>query len=163
MKASRRFNARWLVNSGALACLILADTGCVNAPVSRSPASSAEAQIKTVLQNQVLAWNSGDLIGFMDGYARLDTTRFVSGGTVTQGWQTVFDRYRARYTNAATMGHVVFSEVQVEMLSADAGFVTGAWQLARTGDAPSGRFTLLFRRLSGGWRIVYDHTSAAEP
>jgi ketosteroid isomerase-like protein len=98
----------------------------------------------------------------MDGYARSDTTRFVSGGTVTEGWQTVFDRYRSRYTDAAAMGRVTFSDVKIETFSAEVGFVSGAWRLDRGGDSPSGRFTLLLRRFPEGWRIVYDHTSAAE-
>ena len=38
----------------------------------------------------------------------------------------------------------------------------GRWRLERAQDAPSGLFTLLFRRTSAGWRIVHDHTSAAE-
>jgi ketosteroid isomerase-like protein len=38
---------------------------------------------------------------------------------------------------------------------------TGRFQLAREGDEPRGRFTLIFRRTVAGWRIVHDHTSSA--
>jgi ketosteroid isomerase-like protein len=47
------------------------------------------------------------------------------------------------------------------MLSPDAAVVVGRWQLKRTNDEPHGRFTLIFKRLPEGWRIVHDHTSAA--
>jgi ketosteroid isomerase-like protein len=60
------------------------------------------------------------------------------------------------------MGTLTFSELQITRLSGDAALVIGRWRLARQGDKPQGRFTLLFRRTSDGWRIVHDHTSAAE-
>jgi len=47
------------------------------------------------------------------------------------------------------------------MLSPDAAIVLGRWALKRTSDQPHGRFTLIFKRLPEGWRIVHDHTSAA--
>jgi len=49
------------------------------------------------------------------------------------------------------------------MLSPDAAVVLGAWRLKRGNDEPHGRFTLIFKRLPEGWRIVHDHTSAAPP
>jgi len=50
----------------------------------------------------------------------------------------------------------------VTVLAPDAAFAVGRWRLERAQDAPTGLFTLLFRRKSAGWRIVQDHTSAAE-
>jgi len=41
--------------------------------------------------------------------------------------------------------------------------VLGRWRLERAKDRPHGRFTLIFKRLPEGWRIVHDHTSAARP
>jgi ketosteroid isomerase-like protein len=48
------------------------------------------------------------------------------------------------------------------MLSPDAAVVLGRWRLKRANDEPHGRFTLIFKRLPEGWRIVHDHTSAAK-
>ena len=74
----------------------------------------------------------------------------------------MFDRYQKRYGDRASMGVLKFSEVEVTVLAPDAAFAVGRWRLERAQDAPSGLFTLLFRRESAGWRIVQDHTSAAE-
>jgi ketosteroid isomerase-like protein len=30
------------------------------------------------------------------------------------------------------------------------------------GKTPHGRFTLVFRKFPDGWKIIHDHTSAAE-
>jgi ketosteroid isomerase-like protein len=60
------------------------------------------------------------------------------------------------------MGTLSFSNIEVTMLSPDAAVVLGLWRLERANDEPHGRFTLIFKRLPEGWRIVHDHTSAAK-
>ena len=122
-------------------------------------ADDSANQIRTVMAAQVTAWNRGDIDGFMEGYARSDTTEFVSGDKLTRGWQTVRDRYRKKYTTREKMGRLTFSDIKVSLLGTDAAWVLGRWQLAGPKDKPHGIFTLLFRRTSAGWRIVHDHTS----
>ena len=116
-----------------------------------------------MLEAQARAWNAGDLRGFMEGYTQSDRTRFQSGGEVSLGWQTVFERYQKRYGTRASMGTLTFGEVEVTVLAPDAALVAGRWRLKRVRDTPSGVFTLLFRRTADRWRIVHDHTSAAAP
>ena len=123
--------------------------------------SNSVSQIQSVLSAQQDAWNRGDIEAFMNGYARSASTVFVSGDEVTRGWETVRDRYRVKYSDRAKMGALSFSTIEVTMLSPDAGVVLGGWRLKRDNDEPHGRFTLIFKRLPEGWRIVHDHTSAA--
>lgn len=123
-----------------------------------------EARIQSVLETQIREWNNGNLAGFMETYARSETTRFASGGNLQRGWQAVYDRYRASYPDRATMGQVTFSKIEVDRLSPDAAIAFGEWRLDREkGDAPHGLFTLLLRKQGGHWRIVHDHTSSAAP
>jgi uncharacterized protein (TIGR02246 family) len=125
-------------------------------------ASNSAAEIQSVLTAQQDAWNRGDIDAFMNGYARSASTVFVSEDEVRRGWETVRDRYHMRYSNRAKMGTLSFSEIEVTMLSPDAAVVLGRWKLKRENDEPHGRFTLIFKRLPEGWRIVHDHTSAAK-
>jgi len=117
--------------------------------------------IRAVLDAQVAAWNRGDIEAFMDGYRRSPETVFVSGDTITRGWQTVLDRYKKNYDTREKMGTLMFSDLEITILSTDAAVAVGRWQIARGGDSPHGRFTLIFRRTAQGWRIVHDHTSSA--
>jgi len=80
---------------------------------------------------------------------------------VTRGWQTVHDRYKAKYSNREKMGQLSFSDLEVRMFGYDGAFVFGKWQLDRASDKPHGRFTLIFRKTPAGWKIVHDHTSEA--
>jgi len=124
-------------------------------------ASTSVAEIQSVLTAQQDAWNRGDIDAFMNGYARSASTVFVSEDEARRGWETVRDRYRVKYSDRAKMGTLGFSEIEVTMLSSDAAVVLGRWKLKRENDEPHGRFTLIFKRLPEGWRIVHDHTSAA--
>ena len=131
--------------------------------VAAEQSSDSVSQIQSVLTAQQEGWNRGDIHIFMNGYARSASTVFISEDEVRRGWETVRDRYRVKYSDRAKMGTLSFSDIEVTMLSPDAAVVLGRWQLKRGNDAPHGRFTLIFKRLPEGWRIVHDHTSAAPP
>jgi len=134
--------------------------GVVCAAQEQSPNSAAE--IQSVFTAQQDAWNRGDIDAFMNGYAQSASTVFVSGDEVTRGWDTVRERYRKKYSDRTKMGTLTFSEIEVTPLSADSAVVLGRWKLQRADDQPHGRFTLVFKRLPEGWRIILDHTSAAK-
>ena len=146
--------ARWIAIT---TCTLMAIT------VFAAPEETANAltQIRSVLQAQQDAWNRGDIDGFMNGYARSASIVFVSGDTIERGWQTVRDRYRKKYSSRAKMGTLTFFGLEITLLSSDSAVASGRWKLKRTNDQPHGRFTLIFKRLPEGWRIVRDHTSAA--
>ncbi len=145
----------------ALVVLLLLRPGALRAQQQ----DGAEADIRAVLAAQAAAWNAGDLEGFMDGYTRGPDLRFASGGEVTRGWPETLDRYRRRYPDRAAMGTLTFSDLEINVLSADAAVGFGRWRLRMAAGAePAGLFTLLWRREGDGkWRIVADHTSAGSP
>ena len=121
------------------------------------------AQIKTdilkVMTAQTEAWNRGDVNGFMEGYWNSEKLTFVSGDTVTKGWQPTLDRYKKNYNSREKMGTLTFSDVTVDVISKDTALVLGSWALARSTDNPKGKFTLIFRKFREGWRVTHDHTS----
>lgn len=161
----------------ALAAALLA-AGCASGEAGRPPSNfraatpavgvvEAEAAIRTVLREQVDAWNAGDLTAFMQGYARTDSLRFASGANVRYGWQTTLDSYRRGYPDAAAMGTLAFSDLDIRVLSATDALVFGRWRLAReaANAPPHGLFTLLMQKRATAdgpaWRVVHDHTSTA--
>jgi ketosteroid isomerase-like protein len=131
--------------------------------VKQADHTSAVSEIQSVLRMQQDAWNQGDIDRFMDGYAHSKDTVFISEDTVRRGWKTVRDRYREKYSDRTKMGLLTFSDLEIVSLSPDSAVALGRWKLQRAKDRPHGRFTLIFRRLPEGWRIVHDHTSAAPP
>lgn len=129
-----------------------------------SPHLQNNAQaIKSVLEQQVAAWNRGDIPAFMDGYWKSDDLEFVNAAGIFQGWQDVLKRYQHSYPDRAAMGHLTFSGVEIRTLCPDAGFVVGHFRLDREKDGqkdhPEGVFTLIFRKFPAGWKIINDHTT----
>ncbi len=124
-------------------------------------AASPEQQIGRVLDDQVAAWNRGDIPGFMQGYDESEATTFVSA-TITKGHAGVLAGYLKRYPTRDKMGTLRFSDVEVRPLGPDYTSVLGRFHLDRSteagGDA-SGIFTLLFHKTGQGWKIILDHTS----
>lgn len=123
-------------------------------------AQKPEVDIRKVMDDQAAAWNRGDLDAFMAiGYWKSDKLKFVSGDKVTLGWQQTLDNYKKTYGTGALMGKLSFSDLDITILSKDAAYVVGSWSLAREKDNPKGKFTLLWRKISGKWLIVADHSS----
>src|SRR6266403_1571777 len=99
--------------------LVLASISVLVASVVSAASGDTMAQIRAVTSAQVMAWNRGDIDGFMKGYARSSTTEFVSGDRITRGWQTVRDRYRKKYGSREKMGRLTFSEIKITPLGLD--------------------------------------------
>ena len=131
--------------------------------VSGTYGNDAKA-IERLLRTQQEAWNRHDLEGFMAGYWNSPELTFFSGGTEQNGWESTMDRYLAKYASPGhEMGRLEFSGLRVEVPCQDLAFVRGSWKLTMSdGKRPHGLFTLVFRKFPEGWKIVHDHTSAAE-
>ncbi|HTT24978.1 MAG TPA: nuclear transport factor 2 family protein [Candidatus Sulfotelmatobacter sp.] len=147
------------IAASVVICVVLCPAGS-----AQNPRDEPKAAIEQVLHAQQEAWNRHDLDAFMQGYWNSQDLTFFSGAKESKGWQATVDRYHATYTSPGhEMGKLDFSELRIEMLGRDAGFVRGVWQLIMPdGKTPHGRFTLVFRKFPDGWKIVHDHTSAAE-
>jgi beta-aspartyl-peptidase (threonine type) len=121
----------------------------------------AKLAVQQVLDDQVAAWNKGDLEGFMAGYWKSDDLTFFSGNDVTRGWKATLERYRKRYqADGKEMGKLTFSELKIEMLGEESALVRGRWKVVTSKETLQGLFTVIFKKTSDGWKIVHDHTSA---
>lgn len=138
--------------------IVLAAVAVICSPIFGQEAREIQ-EIKNVMADQAAAWNRGNIPGYMAGYWKSDKLVFVSGDTVTRGWQPTLERYQKGYNTREKMGTLTFSDLEITVLSKDAVVVLGSWSLNREGDNPKGKFTLVFRKFKEGWRIVMDHTS----
>jgi uncharacterized protein (TIGR02246 family) len=126
-----------------------------------------ETAIRAALDAQAAAWNRADIPAFMQTYENSSETTFI-GSAVRKGYEPILDRYRASYANAAQMGTLSFSNLEVRLLQSTCGVaeyavVTGNFHLQRTqkgaASKDDGIFSLVWRKGPQGWKIVLDHTS----
>ncbi len=132
-------------------------TSC--SPSTQVDMSSEQEAIESVMRAQEVAWNEGDLRGFMEGYANSDSTLFVGKTRVNYGWQKVLDSYIKGYPNMAAMGHLQFDLIRIVPIDETHAYVVGKWTLTENDKPASGHFVLIFEKLEGAWRIVVDGTS----
>lgn len=121
--------------------------------------SKDEQIIRTLLEEQRLAWNAGNLESFMDTYWKSDSLMFIGKSGVTYGWQNTLNNYKTGYPDTAAMGKLKFDILEVKRLSVMYFFVVGKWHLTRSIGDVGGHFTLLFKKVKNKWVIVADHSS----
>ena len=115
--------------------------------------------ITNLLEKQRLAWNRGDLDGYMQGYWKSDSLLFVGKNGPKYGWKSTLENYKKSYPDDDAMGMLTFNIMQINIIDLKNAFVLGGWHLKREKDEPQGFFTLWLRRIKGEWKIVSDHSS----
>ena len=118
--------------------------------------------VRQLLKESEGAWNKGDLATFASYYDDSAETTFIGREVTHGGPKEIVARYQRSYPTREAMGTLTFSEIAVRALGADYAVANGKYALKRTtaggGDA-SGRFTLVLRKTSAGWKIIHDHSS----
>jgi uncharacterized protein (TIGR02246 family) len=141
---------------GCAALMIVAQAGG-----ETEETKTARKAVAAVLDEQVAAWNKGDLKAFMAGYLRSEELTFYSGNVVLKGWNATLERYQKRYQGEGNeMGKLTFRDLDIQIVSPAYAVVRGRFELKRSKDAPTGLFTLIVRKTEAGWRIIHDHTSS---
>jgi ketosteroid isomerase-like protein len=147
-----------MTRAAVAALLMFAAPLLADPPAPPSPAD--DAAVRKVLVDQVLAWNKGDLDGFMAGYWNDERMTYISGGKSVRGWKALKERYRVAYQGEGKqMGQLAFAELDTEAVGPGAVLVRGKWEVTVGKDAVGGWFTLLFRKMPDGWKVTHDHTS----
>ena len=124
-----------------------------------SAQSKDELLIRNAMNEQLNAWNSGDIDRFMTTYWQSDSLKFIGKSGVTYGWQKTLDNYKRNYPDTVAMGKLDFNIIEVKRLSVLYYSVVGKWHLSRSIGDIQGYFTLLFKKIKNKWVIVMDHSS----
>jgi len=115
-------------------------------------------EIQTVLDEQKKSWNAGNIEGFMEYYWKSEDFTFQSGDKRLNGWEALLARYKENYSGEK-MGKLDFTDIDIRVQSKDFAYVLGRWKLLFKDSSKEGLFTIIFKRLPEGWRIIHDHTS----
>jgi len=145
----------------ASAVLVSVMAGC-SPQAATEPSTAMPAAIATAMAEQEAAWNAGSLETFMSaGYWQDERLMFIGSRGVTHGFAPVLNNYLNSYPDGASRGHLTFENVEWVPLGNDHGLLVGKWALDR--DEPlddlSGHYSLVWKRLPEGWRIIADHSS----
>jgi len=117
-----------------------------------------EGEIRNVLDRQKASWNKKNIEGFMDAYWKSENFTFQSGNNRLHGWEALLSRYKKSYTGE-NWGELDFTDIEVKVLTKNYAFVLGRWKLTFKDNVKEGLFTIIFQRMSEGWKIIHDHSS----
>jgi ketosteroid isomerase-like protein len=119
----------------------------------------AAKEVADVMKLQENAWNNFDIDGFMAHYWNSDSLMFIGSKGVTYGWKQTLANYKKNYNSKELMGVLTFTNLKFDVLSKNAVYVIGKWQINRKETQVGGHYTLLWKKINGKWVIVCDHTS----
>src|SRR5690242_18427942 len=130
------------------AVVLLLGVVSTSAWANDDPAASAdEAAIRKVLDDQVAAWNKGDLAGFMKGYWKSKELTFYSGKDKKLGWDQAYERYQKRYqADGKEMGRLGFAELEIQVITPQYAIVKGRWKVEMKNETLEGLFTLVMKK-----------------
>lgn len=117
-----------------------------------------EGLIKSAMNEQLAAWNAGDIDRYMETYWHSDSMIFV-GKNIAFGWENTKKNYKKGYPDTAAMGKLDFEIISIKRLSVLYYNVVGKWHLKRSAGDVGGAFTLIFKKIKGKWLIIQDHSS----
>lgn len=129
--------------------------------------ATPKEEVLAVVQQQVAAWNKGDLEAFCAVYA--DDAVFVSppraanpdagvaaSDGVTRGRAEVLARYKKRYPDGKAMGQLAIDPHDVRETK-DVVSISAKWTLSYPDKAPlTGNTVIVLVRSKSGWKIVHD-------
>jgi len=143
------------------AVLLLAIAITVQSAAQTKTASNLadEISIKALLAAQTKAWNSGDLVHFMNGYLTSDSLLFVGKSGPTYGFNNTLNNSKKGYPDTASMGKLTFTLLSLQPIEKIHYRVLGKWELKRSKGDVSGYFTLLLKKIKGNWFVIQDHSS----
>jgi ketosteroid isomerase-like protein len=139
-------------------CIVVLAVVWLGCPRSGFPAADVRDELLRILDLQKSAWNRQDIDGFMTYYWKSDRFTYQSGANRLRGWQALLDRYQKNYSGSG-WGELDFTDLEVNVLTADYAYVLGRWKVALREGTREGVFTIIFRRFPEGWRIIHDHSS----
>ncbi|MFD2726068.1 YybH family protein [Hyunsoonleella rubra] len=123
---------------------------------AQTPENEDTKAINKVLKNARIAWSNNDIEGFMDSYWKSDSLAFYGKKGVTYGWHETLDHYQTYYPTAAYTGKLSFKINAINKVSSDSYYVLGEYHIKRDIGNADGIFMLVFKKISGEWKIIAD-------
>jgi ketosteroid isomerase-like protein len=136
-----------------LLIIILLLCGCASVPRADDAAT-----IRDVLDTTAIAWNRGDLNGYLAAYDEAITSRSATG--FVTGKEPAAEVMRQGFWKTGRpLQQLHYEHVDVRKLGADYALVTGEFVLTGA-DKPerTGWFTTVWKRTALGWRMMHDHS-----
>src|SRR5687768_10999378 len=72
------------------------------------------AAILLLLETQRQEWNKGNIDGYMQGYWKSDSLKFIGKSGITYGWEATRQKYISGFPDKEAMGELFFDILTME-------------------------------------------------
>jgi hypothetical protein len=124
--------------------------------------ADVEEHIRSRFKEVAEAWNRGDLRAYLAGYWDSEETRWISGGSIIRGVETIRARYTFLYNSPEKMGKLVVKDLEIDILTDGDALIVGKWSHTAGQLARVGVFTIHMKKVRGEWFMATDHASLSE-
>lgn len=136
--------------------LVFSFTALLSTSVSAQ--SKDEKKILATLRLEEELWSKGDIEGYVNLYAPLDSTRMILSKGAAYGKDSILAFYK-RYWPKDKMGKLVLDGEQLERISRKFYYVTGYFHVSYPdGKKINGRYSSLMIKIKGKWYLYTDHS-----
>jgi ketosteroid isomerase-like protein len=119
-------------------------------------------QIRSRFKEATEAWNRGDLNAYLAGYWDSEGTRWISGGMIIRGVESIRARYKSLYDSTEKLGKLEVKDLEIDILTDGDALVVGKWSHTADQLARVGVFTIHMKKIQGEWFMATDHASLSE-
>lgn len=120
--------------------------------------SQDEKMILKVIEDEVEAWNRGDIEGYVQFYTPDDSCRMIYSSGITYGRDSILAFYK-KYWPKEKMGKLTLDQTTMERVSENYYFVTGRFTVVNGDKTIKGRYSSLMKKVNGKWYIYTDHSA----
>jgi len=116
--------------------------------------------VQQALDEQVQAWNNGDLEQVMAYYWNSPEMLWISKAGMERGHQGVLEMCQADFAAPGQMGSYAYEPLHIEQLSPQAVFYVFKWETRLNGKRMMGGVSSqLWKNIDGNWVITSEHAS----
>lgn len=117
-------------------------------------------QVKTALDGQVAAWNSGRLEDAMAYYYNSDDLLWVSRAGIERGYQPILDSYLKDFEDRSKMGTYSYEPLHIESLTSKSVYYVYRWKIELNGKKIMGGVSSqIWKKHDKRWLIFSEHAS----
>ena len=120
--------------------------------------SADEKLILKVIEDEVVAWNRGDIEAYVQFYTPDDSCRMIYRSGITYGRDSILAFYKKNWPKER-MGVLTLDQTTMEKVSNTYYFVTGRFTVVTGGETIRGRYSSLMKKVNGKWYIYTDHSA----
>lgn len=122
--------------------------------------ADAISDVKQALDEQVEAWNKGELEKAMSYYWESSDMLWISRNGTEQGWQEVLEMFQNDFTDRSKMGAYTYEPLHIEQIAPEAVYYVYRWKIDLQGKKLMGGISSqLWKKLNGRWVITAEHAS----